>query len=185
MLSQRKAYLQAIARHWVARYGAYPVMWTPGRRNAIMTFYAETAHNKHAWATEHNPWIDVAEYIHTCEHTGTDFRAPGGSVVYYGNGKRNDGGKSQQRRKIDVPFAGNYISYRPRLVGGAMEAEYQRSPNFSSAKDYWASPKVGINYEDRYAYLWTKDFGAPVYAAAELFKRLFRLRLRLCRSLVL
>ena len=34
------------------------------------------------------------------------------------------------------------------------------SPDSEAARDYWADPRPAVNYEGRYCYLWTKDFGA-------------------------
>ncbi len=161
-LAADKAYLQAIARHWVARYGAYPVMWTLAQE-CDNDFYAETAHNKHAWATEHNPWIDVAEYIHTCDayrHPISGHQEGASFTTVTGKGttaaKVSKEGKSM--------FLSPEITFRTGHDWWAAQWKQNINglPNFSSAKDYWASPKVGINYEDRYAYLWTKDFGARV-----------------------
>ena len=161
-LAADKAYLQAIARHWVARYGAYPVMWTLAQE-CDNDFYAETAHNKHAWATEHNPWIDVAEYIHTCDA----YRHPI-SGHQEGASFTTVTGKGTTAAKVSKEGKSMFLS--PEITSRTghdwWAAQWKQNinglPNFSSAKDYWASSKVGINYEDRYAYLWTKDFGARV-----------------------
>ena len=161
-LAEDKAYLQAITRHWVARWGAYPVMWTLAQE-CDNDFYAEMAHNKHSWVTGHNPWIDVAEYIHACDA----YRHPL-SGHQEGASFTTVTGKGTTAAKISKEGKSMFLSPEITLRTGHdwWAAQWKQNinglPNFSSAKDYWESPKAGINYEDRYAYLWTKDFGARV-----------------------
>ena len=158
-LADDERYLEAISRYWVARYSAYPVMWTL-TQEADNDFYRERGDQKF-YDYNDNPWVKVAEYIHKCDayrhplschQENTLFTSVTGAGSSAEN--RDNGGKSA--------FYGDDVSARTGHDWWAA----QWGPNVAgqesgkTARDYWESDKVAINYEGRYCNLWTKDAGA-------------------------
>lgn len=158
-LAEDERYLEAISRYWVARYSAYPVMWTLAQE-ADNDFYRERGDQKF-YGPEDNPWVRVAEFIHkydayrhplSCHQENTLYT----SVTGAGSSEpsRDNGGKSA--------FYGEDVTARTGHNWWAA----QWGPNIAgqesgkTARDYWESGKVAINYEGKYCNLWTKDAGA-------------------------
>ena len=56
--------LQALARYWVARFGAYPVLWTLAQE-IDNDFYAELGGRFFDYRD--NPWVKIAAYIHAAD----------------------------------------------------------------------------------------------------------------------
>lgn len=56
-LAENERYLEAISRYWVARYSAYPVMWTLAQE-ADNDFYRERGDQKFYDAND-NPWVNA------------------------------------------------------------------------------------------------------------------------------
>ena len=54
--------LEAMSRYWVARFGAYPVMWTLGQE-IDNDSYNESGYNTR-FSYKNNPWVKIAEFIH-------------------------------------------------------------------------------------------------------------------------
>ncbi|MBQ9812354.1 MAG: DUF4038 domain-containing protein [Thermoguttaceae bacterium] len=158
-LADDERYLEAISRYWVARYAAYPVMWTLAQE-ADNDFYRERGDQKF-YDSNDNPWVKVAEFIHkydayrhplSCHQENTLYT----SVTGAGSSEpsRDNGGKSA--------FCSEDVSARTGHDWWAA----QWGPNVAgqesgrTARDYWESDKVAINYEGKYCNLWTKDAGA-------------------------
>ena len=152
------AYLEQIARYWVARWGAYPVMWTLAQE-IDNDFYSERGDHPF-WNYQNNPWVKVAEYIHKYDaynHPLTGHQENTGATTITGAGT----GSNKSGNGISVFFSDEVsqktghnwwgVQWSPSLTGQASS---------DVAKDYWNYPKVAINYESRYCYLWTKNFGA-------------------------
>ena len=151
-------YLEAISRYWAARYSAYPVMWTLAQE-ADNDFYHERGDQK-LYDADTNPWVKAAEYLHkydayshplTCHQENAIYTTVTGAGVCE---EADNGGRSA--------FYSDEVTKR---TGHSWWAA-QWSPSLTSqdsgitARDYWESDKVAINYEGRYCYLWTKDYGA-------------------------
>ena len=157
-LANDDAYLEQIARYWVARWGAYPVMWTLAQE-IDNDFYSERGDHPF-WNYQNNPWVKVAEYINKYDaynHPLTGHQENTGATTITGAGT----GNNKSGNGISVFFSDDVsqktghnwwgVQWSPSLTGQASS---------EVAKDYWNSPKVAINYESRYCYLWTKNFGA-------------------------
>ena len=134
-----KTYLEKITRFWVARYAAYPVLWTLGQE-VDNDFYE-------VFSTENNPYKSVCEYVYKYDaykHPISAHQENTGSTK-----ASNSAFKGVQGHTW---FA---AQWSPKLNGQF---------DFSVPKDYWENGdgKVTVNYEGRYENLWTKNFGARV-----------------------
>ena len=98
MAQEIDRYLEAISRYWVARYSAYPVMWTLAQE-ADNDFYSERGQKVYDF--NDNPWVKVAEFIHkydayqhplSCHQENTLYTTVTGAGSSAPN--RDDGGKS-------------------------------------------------------------------------------------------
>lgn len=155
-------YLELISRYWVARFGAYPVLWTLAQE-IDNDFYNERGDQK-IYSFKDNPWVKIAEYNHKYDayaHPLTGHQENTGMTTVTGKG-------TNKNAKI-APSGGGISAFFSKEVTEATGHNWwgaQWSPSISGQgsdavpKDYWASPKVAINYESRYCYLWTKNFGA-------------------------
>lgn len=161
---QAKTYLKKLSRYWVARYSAYPVMWTLGQEVDNDFYWDRGDHLK--WNFVNNPYKLVAEYIDQYdpyshpltahqENTfmtaalGNGYGAGESGTLYLGD--RSDTYPSAFRKvKAHTWYA---AQWSPSLTSNY---------DYAVAKDYWynGQGKPVVNYEGRYCYLWTKNFGA-------------------------
>ena len=156
-----KPALERLSRYWVARFGAYPVMWTLAQE-IDNDFYHERGHQKE-YSCTNNPWVAVAEFIHRYDaykhplsghQENTSHTTVTGAGTTAGKGKISGGGASVFASKAVSARTGHNwwaAQWSPSLTGLASVAV---------AMDYWRSSRPAVNYEGRYCYLWTKDFGA-------------------------
>ena len=156
-----KAYLDALSRYWVARYGAYPVMWTLGQE-VDNDFYWE--HGDYPqWNALNNPYKLVAQYFDKYDmhsHPLTAHQEFAEITAAYGHGNDNT-----ENRNVFAPTAAP-SAFRDVPAHTFYAAQWSPSLTESGdggiAKDYWynSQGKPAVNYEGRYCYLWTKNFGA-------------------------
>ncbi len=131
------AYLQKLTRYWVARYSAYPVLWTLGQE-VDNDFYE-------MFDTENNPYKSVGVYIHTYDA----YRHP-----LSAHQEHTGATKASNSAFKDVAGHNWFAAqWSPKLNGQL---------DFGVPRDYWENGdgKIAVNYEGRYDYLWTKHFGA-------------------------
>lgn len=158
---EAKQYIEKLCRYWVARYSAYPVIWTLGQEVDNDFYYENGEHTN--WGIANNPYKLIAEYIekYDCyDHPLTAHQENTGAVSAYGNG---DG--ASENRKIYNKNA-KPSAFRDVDAHTFYAAQWTPSKSgqfdFSVTKDYWynSQRKPSINYEGAYCGLWTKDFGA-------------------------
>jgi hypothetical protein len=134
-----KSYLEKITRFWVARYSAYPVLWTLGQE-VDDDFYG-------VFNRETNPYKDVCKYINQYDA----YRHPISAH------QENTGSTTASNSAFkDVPGHNWFAAqWSPKLNGQL---------DFDVPRDYWENGdgKVAVNFEGRYENLWTKNFGARV-----------------------
>ncbi len=151
-------FMELCCRMWVARYSAYPVMWTLAQE-IDNDMYFEDGSTWFSYAN--NPWVKVAEYLHKHDpykHPLTGHQENAYRTTVTGKGTSGDsaGGLSVfVTDEVSEKTGHNWWGAQWQLTIAKKDAR-----NASIAKDYWASKKVAINYESRYCYLWTKDFGS-------------------------
>ncbi len=131
------SYLEKLSRYWVARYSAYPVMWTTAQE-CDNDFYNEFDINT-------NPWKKVATYIHKYDPYNHPLTAHMEYVSY------TDASNSSFR---DVPGHSWWAVQWSARKNGQL--------NFEIPEDFRAHGqfKVTILYEGSFDYLWTNHFGA-------------------------
>ena len=156
---EAKAYLAELSRYWVARYSAYPVIWTLGQEVDNDPYQDETS----KWNAVNNPYKYVAEYMNKYDpydHPVTAHQESTGDTVAYGNGLGTG-----EVRMIYYPN-GAPSAFRNVAAHTMYAAQWHpknaERDDYVSAKDFWynGQGKPVINYEGRYCYLWTKNFGA-------------------------
>lgn len=159
-LAESKENQEALARYWVARFGAYPVMWTLSQE-IDNDFYMENGNQSHIKYND-NFWVNIAEYINKYDaynHPLTGHQENTDQTSIYGN-CTNDKMNSNGGRSV---FADEEVSNRTgHDWWGAQWATSFANPekHWRIGEEYWASNKPAIMYESRYCYLWTKNFGA-------------------------
>lgn len=133
--------LQRLTRYWVARYTAYPVMWTLGQEVDDDFYWSTSSHPD--WSYANNPYLFVAEYIRQYDpyqHPLTAHQENTGAT------KVNN--SAFKKVKGHTWYA---AQWSPNTAG-----QYDRSV----VSEYWSQSKPTVLYEGRYCYLWTKNFGA-------------------------
>lgn len=150
--------LEYLSRYWVARFGAFPVMWTLAQE-IDNDFYVENGHQK-VYDYKNNPWVKVAEYLH--KHDAYSHPLSGHQENVWHTtvtGRGFGAAASEERASV---FASEEVARRTGHNWWAV----QWSPSLLDpvdpdlVKDYWETSRPAINYEGRYCGLWTKDFGA-------------------------
>ena len=156
-----KAFLKKISRYWVARYSAYPVMWTLGQEVDNDFYWSETNHAM--WSYKNNPYKLVADYIAEYDpytHPLTAHQENTGTTVAYGNGK---GASDKCRIYCNNAMPSCFRDVKPHDFYAAQWTPSKTEQiDFDSGKDFWynSQGKPVVNYEGQYCYLWTKNFGA-------------------------
>ena len=137
-------YLEKLARHWAARYAAYPVMWTTAQE-ADKDFYA-TFRNEHSfYGPNDNPWRIVFEAVHKYDPYGHPATAHQENTA---STRANDSSFK------DLPGHDWFAAQWSPALSGRLD--------FGVAKEYWDHDKICVNYEGRYENLWTKESGARI-----------------------
>jgi hypothetical protein len=156
-----RTYLEKLCRYWVARYGAYPVLWTLGQETDS-DFYG-------VFSRESNPYLDVCKYISKYDAYNHPISA-----------HQENTGKTTASNSIfrDVADHNWYAAqWSPKLNGVI---------NFSVPKDYWFDGNGKFQSCMRAN---MKIYGQKTLVRGSglgrIFKRHVRLRLRLCRHLAL
>jgi hypothetical protein len=135
-------YLRQLGRYWVARYGAYPVLWTTAQE-ADDDYYYERGDSN--FIAEDNPWKTVAAAVGANDPYRHPLTAHQEATSY------TNASKSEFKKLEAHTWFG--VQWSPAL---------DRSPDFAVPKDYWhnGGGKPAINYEGLYDYFWTGHFGA-------------------------
>lgn len=137
------AYLEKLARYWVARYSAYPVLWTTAQECDNDFNFAEHQHDY--YTAETNPWKRVASYMHQYDpykHPLTAHMEYAGYTLASTSSFREVEGHNWWA-----------VQWSPRK-DGVMYSEVPR--NFKEK----GQGKVTILFEGSFDYLWTNHFGA-------------------------
>lgn len=143
-------YLEKLTRYWVARYCAYPVLWTLAQE-CDNDFYFDRGDQK-TFDAETNPWKKVCVYIHKYDPYASPMTA------------------HQEYASMDAVHGVNASRSSFKDLEGHTWFAAQWSPSLASrldfgiARDFYynGQGKPVVNYEGRYDYLWTKHFGARV-----------------------
>ncbi len=159
-LASDEAALQALSRYWVARFGAYPVLWTLAQE-IDNDFYADRGGNFYDY--RNNPWVKIAEYIHAADPyshplSGHQENAVNTSVT--GGGVEVDA--SQADGNGASAFLPEPVSERTGHNWWAAQwsPPLHETPGPEAVRDYWLSDRPAVNYEGRYCGLWTMNFGS-------------------------
>jgi len=143
-------YLKLLCRYWVARYSAYPVMWTMAQEVDCDFYYIRG--DQKVWDAKANPWKKVAEWTHSYDA----YKHPLTAHQMYATVDGDKGVCCSTSSFREVKGHSWYgIQWGPALTS---------KPDFRLARDFWfnGQGKVTVNYEGRYDHLWTKHLGARV-----------------------
>ncbi len=143
-----KLMLEKMCRYWVARYSAYPVMWTLAQEADNDFFWTELNdfHGHEQWGLANNPFKYVAEYIHKYDPYNAPLTAHQEGSSYT---------KASNSAFRDVAGHTWYASqWKPDITGKKLVS--------TNAMDYWqyGQGKPCVNYESHYCFLETQHFGA-------------------------
>ncbi|MBE7092156.1 MAG: DUF4038 domain-containing protein [Clostridiales bacterium] len=144
-----KQALEKICRYWVARYSAYPVMWTLAQEVDNDNFWTEKSdfHKHEFWGYANNPYIFVAEYMAKYD----PYKSP---LTAHQEGSSMTQASNSAFRNVEAhTWYGS--QWKPSKTGDTKVL-------FDVAKDYWekGQGKPCVNYESHYCMLETKNFGA-------------------------
>lgn len=155
-------YLRKLCRLWVARFGAYPVMWTSGQE-VDNDFYFDRGDQRHFDANS-NPWKRVLEWVHAYD----TYQHPGTAHMEFMGGKPEpkEFPPKKERPKWGYGVLASTSSFRD--VPGHTWYGVQWTPPHESGirwlpvKDFWENGqgKPVVNYEGSYDHLWTLGDGA-------------------------
>ncbi|MBP5662342.1 MAG: DUF4038 domain-containing protein, partial [Clostridia bacterium] len=143
-----KAALDRLSRYWVARFGAFPVMWTLGQEVDNDFYWDRENYNGHReWSAANNPYHYVAERIAYYDAYHHPLSAHQESVS-------NTTASDSSFREINAHT----------WYAAQWSQKYNEKINLTYPKDYWnnGQGKPVVNYEGKYCFLWTKNFGARV-----------------------
>ena len=146
-LGRDRIALERLSRYWVARFGAWPVMWTLAQE-IDDDFYSEKKKKCNFYGAADNPWYDVARFLRAADA----YRHP----------------LSGHQESTDHTTVSNSIfaSAKAREETGHDWWAAQWSPalacrgKMEPARLYWRDSRPAVNYEGRYCGLWTLDSGA-------------------------
>lgn len=143
--------LDVLSRYWVARYGAFPCLWTLGQEVDNDFYYNECADTNHTLTKENNPYKKIAEMIHKYDPLKQPLSAHQEGSYYIG--KFTTAINSAFR---EIPAHTWWANQWKPVLNAPLD--------FTAAIDYWynGQNKPVINYEARYELLWTNSLGARI-----------------------
>jgi hypothetical protein len=140
--------LDVLARNWVARYGAYPVMWTLGQE-VDNDFYIIENKKETTMNAVNNPWKKVCELMYKYDPHKNPISAhqEGAKTLM------NNTSASNSAFRDTTGHTWWASQWKPIL---------NQKFDFSAAMDYWVNGqgKPTVMYEGRYDMLWTNEYGA-------------------------
>ena len=156
------AYLKKLCRLWVARFGAYPVLWTTAQE-VDNDFYFDRGDREYFDANS-NPWKKVLAWVHEFDA----YQHPGTAHMEFAAAKPEpkEFPPKAQRPKYGYGVMASTSGFRS--VPGHTWYGVQWTPPQNSdipwplVKDFWENGqgKPIINYEGSYDHLWTLEEGA-------------------------
>ena len=160
--------LESLTRYWVARYAAYPVMWTLGQEvddghNMGIPMITLTYTRMCELLYQYDPYKNPT----SAHQLNTVLIGCKGDVYYAGidSGSSNFDETATERKsknKASVFLATKGHTWWATQWRPTVHTQY----NFDLAKDFWenGSDKPIVSYEARYHYLSAGDFGARAQA---------------------
>ncbi len=141
--------LDTLSRYWVARYGAYPVMYTLGQEIDNDFYYMENAKTNKVMNAANNPWKFVCTAL--AKYDPYDNPISAHQEGSYSTANFTTASNSAFRDVEGHTWWAN--QWKPHL---------NQPLDFSGAKDFWVNGqgKPIIVYEARYESLWTNEYGA-------------------------
>lgn len=147
------AYLEKLCRYWVARYSAFPVLWTTAQESDNDFYHNRldtngTSENPYFDSTT-NPWKLVANYIYKYDAYKHPLTAHQEFASLNG-----DGTAASNSSFRDLPGHTWY--------GAQWSPAKNDQLDFNIPKDFWnnGQGKPTVNYEGLFDHLWTQEFGA-------------------------
>ena len=158
--------LERLSRYWVARFGAYPVLWTLAQE-IDNDFLAERGMPCHFFRWQDNPWVKIAEFTHRADcygHPLSEHQESTGRTTIHGGGKRVSPVKAGYVDHWCSSFENQTLR---RQVGHNWWAAQMKfhplgSPDWETVREYYADEQPAVLYEGNYCGLWTMDWGARV-----------------------
>ena len=142
-------YLDMLSRYWVARFSAYPVMWTLAQEVDNDYYYNENTKANTTMNSENNPWKHVCECLYKYDPHKNPISAhqEGASTIINYTTPSNSAFRDVKGHSWWANL------WKPKL---------NQALDFSAPRDYWASGqnKPIVVYEGRYDLLWTNAYGA-------------------------
>ena len=169
---EAKSYLESLARYWVARYSAYPVIWSLGQEIDNDPYQDENS----PWNAINNPYKYVAEYLakyDPYDHPVTAHQESTGNTTAYGNGLGTGEVRMIYYPGADPSAFRNVPAHT--MYASQWHPNLTKRDDYMSARDYWynGQGKPVVNYEGLYCYLWTKNYGARAQAWASYLTGLY------------
>ncbi len=161
--------VDALTRYWVARYGAYPVMWTLGQEVDDGNNYREVEFLTFTYITMCESINKYDPYVHPLsahQLNAANFTCKGNVPVAgidYGSSRLDiTDTKRDSYTKPSVFLAAKGHNWWASQWRASVHTQF----NFEIPRDYWlnGSNKPIVDYEARYHYLSASDFGARVQA---------------------
>ncbi len=168
-----KAELKHMARYWIARYSAYPVMWTLGQEVDDDYMFSTSSYptlktdetekttigfNHPMWGNANNPYKLVAKYMSDLDPYNSPLTAHQ---------------ETSSRVRVEASAFNNIFNSAGQEVHTWYAAQFKTKFNFADntddanlttvyerTKEFWNSNKVTVNYEGYYDMLQTETFGA-------------------------
>lgn len=154
--------LEDASRYWVARFGAFPCLWTLGQEVDNDFYYKECSMQNQTMTVENNPYKKVCELMYKYDPLKQPISAHQEGSYYIG--KYTTAVNSAFRDIKGHTWWAN--QWKPVL----------NTPlDFTAPIDYWynGQNKPSINYEARYELLWTNSLGARIQGWIALLNGMF------------
>ena len=141
--------LDTLSRYWVARYGAYPVMYTLAQEVDNDYYYKENGASNTTMNGLNNPWKFVCTALAKYDPYDNPISAhqEGASKIMSYTTAVNSSFRNVEGHTWWA------TQWKPVL---------NKATDFSGARDYWegGQGKPAVMYEGRYDGLWTNEYGA-------------------------
>ncbi|MDD6209868.1 MAG: DUF4038 domain-containing protein [Bacteroidales bacterium] len=145
-------YIDKLTRYWVARYGAYPVMWTCAQE-ADNDFYFDRENDQRNFDSQTNPWKIVAAALNKYD----SYHHPLSAHMEYASGSAPKDGHGTIASNSSFKNIEGHNWYACQW-----SPDKTKQFDFRVPKDFWNSENIKptVNYEGQYDHFWTNTFGA-------------------------
>ena len=160
--AQYEKLLDTLSRYWIARFGAYPVMYTLAQEVDNDFYYMRETDGNTTMTASNNPWKFVCEALYKYDPYKNPISAHQEGSYFYPIKSTSNYTTASNSAFRDVQGHTWWATQWKANLNSAFD--------YSALKDFWnnGQGKPIVSYEANYEGLWTNEYGARAQAYVAL-----------------